>query len=127
MGSTCRYCGNHGYGHSCTHSPTMKHEHVDDEKHCEWCGSTSYGSACPFSPTGKHRHGHGANKCIWCGSTSTGPACPFSPSGIHEVGEAAGSDAKVTVPIKINGQDTPMTLISLGGKWRIEKFDFPIT
>ena len=54
-------------GHSCTHSPTMKHEHVDDEKHCEWCGSSSYGSACPFSPTGKHRHGHGANKCIWCG------------------------------------------------------------
>lgn len=64
MGSTCRYCGNHGYGHSCTHSPTMKHEHVDDEKHCEWCGSSSYGSVCPFSPTGKHRHGHGANKCI---------------------------------------------------------------
>ena len=44
----------------------------------------------------------------------------------YEIGEAAGGDAKVTVPIKINGQDTPMTLISVGGKWRIEKFDFPI-
>ena len=32
----------------------------------------------------------------------------------------------MTVPIKINGQDTPMTFIKLGGKWRIEKFDFPI-
>ena len=44
----------------------------------------------------------------------------------YEIGEAAGGDAKVTVPIKINGQSTPMTLISIGGKWRIEKFDFPI-
>lgn len=44
----------------------------------------------------------------------------------YEIGEAAGGDAKVTVPIKINGQSTPMTLISVGGKWRIEKFDFPI-
>ena len=44
----------------------------------------------------------------------------------YEIGEAAGGDAKVTVPIKINGQDTPMTLIKLGDKWRIEKFDFPI-
>ena len=43
-----------------------------------------------------------------------------------EIGEAAGGDAKVTVPIKINGQSTPMTLISVGGKWRIEKFDFPV-
>ena len=44
----------------------------------------------------------------------------------YEIGEADGGDAKVTVPIKINGQSTPMTLISVGGKWRIEKFDFPI-
>jgi len=44
----------------------------------------------------------------------------------YEIGDAADGDAKVTVPIKINGQDTPMTLIKLGGKWRIEKFDFPI-
>ena len=44
----------------------------------------------------------------------------------YEIGDAGSSDAKVTVPIKINGQDTPMTLIKLGGKWRIEKFDFPI-
>ena len=54
MGSTCRYCGNHGYEHSCTYGPTMKHEHVDDEKHCELCGSTSTGPACPFSPSGIH-------------------------------------------------------------------------
>ena len=44
----------------------------------------------------------------------------------YEIGDAGSSDAKVTVPIEINGQDTPMTLIKLGGKWRIEKFDFPI-
>ena len=44
----------------------------------------------------------------------------------YEIGDAAGGDAKVTVPIKINGQSTPMTLISVGGKWRIETFDFPI-
>ena len=44
----------------------------------------------------------------------------------YEIGEAAGGDAKVTVPIKINGQSTPMTFINMGGKWRIEKFDFPI-
>ena len=44
----------------------------------------------------------------------------------YEIGDAADGDAKVTVPIKINGQDTLMTLIKLGGKWRIEKFDFPI-
>ena len=44
----------------------------------------------------------------------------------YEIGDADGGDAKVMVPIKINGQDTPMTLIKLGGKWRIEKFDFPI-
>ena len=44
----------------------------------------------------------------------------------YEIGDAIGGDAKVTVPVKINGQSTLMTLISLGGKWRIEKFDFPI-
>ena len=44
----------------------------------------------------------------------------------YEVGDASSGDANVTVPVKINGQDTPMTLIKLGGKWRIEKFDFPI-
>ena len=44
----------------------------------------------------------------------------------YEIGNADGGDAKVTVPIKINGQDTPMVIIKLGGKWRIEKFDFPI-
>ena len=56
-----------------------------------------------------------------------GPGLPLQPErNTREVGEAAGDDAKVTVPIKINGQDTPMTLIKVGGKWRIEKFDFPI-
>ena len=44
----------------------------------------------------------------------------------YEIGDSYGGEAKVTVPIKINGQDTPMTLIKLDGKWRIEKFDFPI-
>lgn len=52
---------------------------------------------------------------------------PLQPErNTREVGEAAGGDAKMTVPIKINGQDTPMTLIKLCDKWRIEKFDFPI-
>lgn len=52
---------------------------------------------------------------------------PIQPErNTREVGEAAGGDAKMTVPIKINGQDTPMTLIKLCDKWRIEKFDFPI-
>ena len=44
----------------------------------------------------------------------------------YEMGDVADGGDKVTVPIKINGQDTPMTLIKLGGKWRVEKFDFPI-
>ena len=44
----------------------------------------------------------------------------------YEIGDVIGGDAKVTVPIKINGQSTPMTLIKLGDKWRVEKFDFPI-
>lgn len=44
----------------------------------------------------------------------------------YEIGDSADGDSKVIVPVKINGQDTPMTLIKLGGKWRIEKFDFPI-
>ena len=44
----------------------------------------------------------------------------------YEVGEVAADGEKVTVPVKINGQSTPMTLIKLGGKWRVEKFDFPI-
>ena len=44
----------------------------------------------------------------------------------YELGDIPDGDAKVVVPVKINGQDTPMTLIKLGDKWRIEKFDFPI-
>ena len=44
----------------------------------------------------------------------------------YEIGDVPSDGDKVTVSVKINGQDTPMTLIKLGGKWRIEKFDFPI-
>lgn len=44
----------------------------------------------------------------------------------YELGGVPDGDTKVVVPVRINGQDTPMTLIKLGGKWRIEKFDFPI-
>lgn len=44
----------------------------------------------------------------------------------YEVGEINAGSEKVSVPVKINGQDTPMTLIKLGESWRVEKFDFPI-
>ena len=44
----------------------------------------------------------------------------------YEIGDVPSNGDKVTVSVKINGQDTPMTLIKLGGKWRVEKFDFPI-
>ena len=44
----------------------------------------------------------------------------------YEMGDVPDGGDKVTVSVKINGQDTPMTLIKLGGKWRVEKFDFPI-
>ena len=43
-----------------------------------------------------------------------------------EIGDVAADGEKVTVPVKINGQSTPMTLMKVGGKWRVEKFDFPI-
>ena len=44
----------------------------------------------------------------------------------YEVGDVVGGDEKVTVPVKINGQNTPMTLIKVDGKWRVEKFNFPV-
>lgn len=44
----------------------------------------------------------------------------------YEMGDVPEGGDKVTVSVKINGQDTPMTLIKLGGKWRVEKFEFPI-
>lgn len=45
----------------------------------------------------------------------------------YEIGAAGMSDdAKIVIQIKINGQDTPMTLIKQGENWRIEKFEFPI-
>lgn len=44
----------------------------------------------------------------------------------YEIGESVSDDAKMTVSVKINGQSTTMTLIKRSGKWRIEKFDFPI-
>lgn len=44
----------------------------------------------------------------------------------YECGDATVDGDKATVQIKINGQSTPMTLIKVDGKWRIEKFNFPI-
>ena len=44
----------------------------------------------------------------------------------YEIGDVTVGEAKVTVPVKINGQVTPMTLIKMSEKWRVEKFDFPI-
>ena len=46
----------------------------------------------------------------------------------YEIGESSvgSGDAKTTVPVKINGQNTPMTLIKINDEWRIEKFNFPI-
>ncbi|MBR6733426.1 MAG: DUF4878 domain-containing protein [Kiritimatiellae bacterium] len=44
----------------------------------------------------------------------------------YEIGDIPSDGDKVTVSVKINGQDTPLTLIKLGGKWRVEKFDFPV-
>lgn len=44
----------------------------------------------------------------------------------YEIGKFVSDDAKGTVSVKINGQSTTMSLIKLGGKWRIEKFEFPI-
>ena len=50
MATKCKYCPSTSYGNGCPHSPTKKHEHIDDEKHCEFCSSTSYGNGCPHSP-----------------------------------------------------------------------------
>lgn len=44
----------------------------------------------------------------------------------YEIGYIPPGDAKKTIMVKINGQNTPMTLVNVDGKWRIEKFDFPI-
>ena len=44
----------------------------------------------------------------------------------YEIGDIPSDGDKVTVSVKINGQNTPLTLIKVGGKWRVEKFDFPI-
>lgn len=44
----------------------------------------------------------------------------------YEIGDIPDEGEKVTVSVKINGQDTPPTFIKLGGKWRVEKFDFPV-
>ena len=43
-----------------------------------------------------------------------------------EIGDPVADGEKMTVPVKINGQSTPMTLIRMGDKWRVEKFDFPV-
>lgn len=44
----------------------------------------------------------------------------------YELGDVKVEGEKATVPLKINGQDTPIMLIKVKGKWRIEKFAFPI-
>ena len=44
----------------------------------------------------------------------------------YECGSTKVGGEKATVQIKINGECTPMTLIKVDGKWRVEKFDFPI-
>jgi len=54
MATKCRYCGSSSYGVGCPHSPTKRHEHVNDETACEFCGSRSYGTGCPHSPTKRH-------------------------------------------------------------------------
>lgn len=82
--SKCKYCGDTHYGVGCPHSPTKKHEHIDDEKKCVYCGGTHYGVGCIHSPTKKHKHGSGANKCIWCGGTQNGIGCIHSPTKVHE-------------------------------------------
>lgn len=44
----------------------------------------------------------------------------------YELGDVKVEEEKATVHLKINGQDTPIMLIKVKGKWRIEKFAFPI-
>lgn len=44
----------------------------------------------------------------------------------YEIGDVADNNAEVTVPVKINGQVTPMTLVKQGENWFVEKFEFPI-
>ena len=44
----------------------------------------------------------------------------------YELGDVKVEEEKATVQLKINGQDTPIMLIKVKGKWRIEKFAFPI-
>ena len=45
---------------------------------------------------------------------------------IQRIDRAERRYAEVAIQLKINGQDTPMTLIKQGENWRIEKFEFPI-
>lgn len=44
----------------------------------------------------------------------------------YELGDVKVEEEKATVQLKINGQNTPIMLIKVKGKWRIEKFAFPI-
>ena len=44
----------------------------------------------------------------------------------YELGDVKVEGEKATVQLKINGQETPITLIEVDGEWRIEKFAFPI-
>ena len=44
----------------------------------------------------------------------------------YELGDVKVEGEKAPVQLKINGQDTPIMLIKVNGKWRIERFSFPI-
>ena len=44
----------------------------------------------------------------------------------YDLGDAKEEGERATVALKINGQDTPIILIKVKGKWRIERFLFPI-
>lgn len=44
----------------------------------------------------------------------------------YDLGDVKEEGERATVALKINGQDTPIILIKVKGKWRIERFLFPI-
>ena len=44
----------------------------------------------------------------------------------YDLGDVKEEGERATVALKINGQDTPIILIKVKGKWLIERFLFPI-
>ena len=44
----------------------------------------------------------------------------------YDLGDVKEEGERATVALKITGQDTPIILIKVKGKWRIERFLFPI-